>query len=185
MPAIQSASAPRQNPLWRWRTALLLGVVAAVFAGAWVLRMVDDPAPTSGDGETRANGGEPPWERFENDANDHLAALDRYVDRLTSAEGSDPASASALAEEAGDLTDREIDRLREFDHAGGVPACYADAAAAYGRAVFAYDISFSYLLRYSNGEGDDLFDLANDFLADGSDERADWERLGEVADSTC
>ena len=65
-----------------------------------------------------------------------------------------------------------------------MPACYADAAAAYGRAFFAFDTALAMTETYFKQDTGDLT-LANEFLADARADRELFERLMAAAEPQC
>lgn len=85
---------------------------------------------------------------FKNRAALKLNQVSVYMRYLTGESDPEPLDVSAFATEARDITDIELDRLREIEADGGVASCYADAAAAYSEVIFSWNTSACHALRY-------------------------------------
>jgi hypothetical protein len=169
---------------FRKQAIVMGGITAGLFLiGAWVITGVDadvDRSPAAIADESHAQE----WAAFKRGAQDRLSTIRALMDDLTSGAGAD-AGSEDRARQVHQALEREVDRLRVIDRAGGVPGCYADAAAAYSRGIFALDTSASFVTRYYAREGDDLLELANDFLRDANAELDEWESLIPLADEAC
>jgi hypothetical protein len=87
------------------------------------------------------------------------------------------AAIEAAAQSVSDIAQPEIDAL-----SGAVAeACYTDAGAAYGMAIFNWDIAAGYVRRYLLEPDPRLLELAADSARDAAESGAEWRRLDASA----
>lgn len=87
------------------------------------------------------------------------------------------AAIQAAAQGVSDIAQPEIDAL-----SGAVAeACYTDAGAAYGMAIFNWDIAAGYVRRYQLESDPQLLELAVDSARDAAESGAEWRRLDASA----
>jgi hypothetical protein len=150
---------------------VILGWLSLDLLGATAGRPVTEaPVPAAGLGPVR-------WDTFKAGTRDFFQRLDREFELMT-------VHQLRVTEDAHQLTQSELDWLEAVEDRG-IEACYADAAAAYGRAVFKYEIGLSMAVRYE--DGDERVDpvLAADFLREADADRAAFQQHQAAAEVAC
>lgn len=181
---IRSGKTTRRPSLLRIACAqAVLLAFASGCADTSTSRNADEPATTQVRTESPEVG--MGWIQFKNRTQGRLAAILSSLPYLTGESQLDGLNLGATAEWVYSETESEIGRLGEIEAQGGVDSCFADAAAAYSRAIFALSTSMSHAARSHSGEGQPTMELANDFYADAMRELNEWERLIPVADNAC